>query len=60
MRRNTNRRIAVQTGLDIKQDPISKTTKAKRAGCGSSGQACLRPQVQSPAPPKMDSAGSFN
>jgi hypothetical protein len=32
MQRNINRGIVVQGGLDIKQDPISKITKAKRAG----------------------------
>jgi hypothetical protein len=29
---NINRRIAVQAELDKKQDPISKITRAKRAG----------------------------
>jgi hypothetical protein len=32
MQGSTYRRIAVQAGLGIKQDPISKITKAKRAG----------------------------
>jgi hypothetical protein len=29
---STNRKIELQAGLDVKRDPISKITKAKRAG----------------------------
>jgi hypothetical protein len=36
MKGSTNRRIVVQAGLGIKQDPISKITNTKKGQWGSS------------------------
>jgi hypothetical protein len=43
-----NERIATQADPGIKQDPISKITKAKRIGSVAEGAQCLPPQAQSP------------